>query len=187
MARYAYTRINDHRDRGLLDNNFQHRFGFQSLIGANWRAERHHRRAARFFQTFAQHRIGAAVGQHHEAFPYQNFRRFQRFNRVGEQPAGVRVNFQFQPVSTQRFPRQTGGKDRFFRRFGAGGVGQQANASRQQRREDRVIMLTKIDALHRQRYQLAAGGANGLHHDVGGSEFTGAGEKMGLKRFIRNT
>ena len=178
MARHANTRVNDYRHRGLRDNNLQHRFSFQPLIGADGRAERHHRRAARFFKALAQHRVGAAVGQHHEAFPYQNLRRFQRFDRIGEQPAGVRMNFQLQPVGAQRLPRQAGGKYRLFRRFGAGGVGQQANAGRQQRREDRVIMLTEIDALHRQRHQLAAGGANGLHHDVGGGEFTGAGEKM---------
>ena len=88
------------------------------------------------------------------------------------------MNFQFQPVGAQRFPSQAGGKYRLFRRFGPGSVGEQANAGRQQRREDGVIMLTEIDALHRQRHQLATGGANGLHHDLGSGEFTGAGEEM---------
>jgi len=119
MARDADPGVDHHRDRRLLDNNLQHGFGFQPLIGADRRTQRHHRRAAHLFQSFTQHRIGAAVGQHHEPFADQQLRRFQGFNRVGQQPAGVRVDLQLQPMGTQGFPRQAGGKHRLFRRLGA--------------------------------------------------------------------
>ncbi|CSF34279.1 Uncharacterised protein [Shigella sonnei] len=92
MAGNADASIDNHRNCGLLDNNLQHGTGFQSLIRANRRAERHHRCTADFFQTFTQYRIGPAVRQHDKSLLYQHFGGFQSFDGIGQQPAGVRVN-----------------------------------------------------------------------------------------------
>ena len=62
---------------------------------------------------------------------HQLFSRFQRFDGVGEQPAGVRMNFQLQPAGAERLAGQLRGENRLFGRFGTGGVGQQRDASLQ--------------------------------------------------------
>ncbi len=99
-------------------NNLQHGFGFQPLFGSRSAHPAASPRAAHLFLSFTQHRIGAAVGQHHEPFAAQQLRRFQGFNRVGQQPAGVRGDPQLQPMGTQG-SAPAGGKHRLFPRLGA--------------------------------------------------------------------
>ena len=86
--------------------------------------------------------------------------------------------FQFQPVGTQRFTSQLSRKNRFFRRFRTGGIGQQGNASIQQRCQNGVAVMAQIDALERQRHQLAAAFTDGIHHQLRRGEFSGPGKQM---------
>ena len=124
MAWYTNTRIHYHRHGGLRNDDLQHCPGFQPLVGANRRAQRHNGGAANIFQTFAEYRIGTAVRQNDEPLLYQLFRRFQRLDRVGQQPASIRVNFQLQPACAERFTRQLGGENGLFGRFRAGSIWQ---------------------------------------------------------------
>lgn len=117
----------------------------------------------------------------------QLFSRFQRFDRIGQQPAGIRMDFQLQPAGAERLPCQLCGKNRLFCRFGAGGVGQQRDARFQQRSQNGIAVMAQIHALKRQRHQLAAAFANGLHHQLRRGEFSGSGKQMRIKILIGNT
>ena len=98
VAGCSQPRVHHHGDNSLFNDDVNQLPGQHSLIGADGGAKRHDGRRSGFLKAFGEHGIRVNVGKHGEAFPDQDFRRFQCFNGVRHQVLGVRVNLQLDPV-----------------------------------------------------------------------------------------
>lgn len=98
VAGCSQPRVHQHGDNSLFNDDVNQLPGQHSLIGADGGAKRHDGRRSGFLKAFGEHGIRVNVGKHGEAFPDQDFRRFQCFNGVRHQVLGVRVNLQLDPV-----------------------------------------------------------------------------------------
>ena len=109
----------------MLNDNLQEIFRAQAAIRADRCAKRHHGSGACLLQSLAQDRISLAIGQHDEAQLHQFLRRFQRFNRVGQQVARIGMDLQFQPVGAESLAGHLCGEDRLLGVAHTGGIGQE--------------------------------------------------------------
>ncbi|MOA37361.1 hypothetical protein D3C78_1589460 [compost metagenome] len=88
------------------------------------------------------------------------------------------MDFELQPARAQRLAYQLCGKDRLFSGLCTRRIGQQGHTGLKQWRKNGIVMITQIHALHRQRHQLAAALADGVHHQLWRGEFSCTGKQM---------
>ena len=98
MRRQSEPRVDDDRNIGVFNDDFKHGFRPDALSASDLCAERHDRMNSDILQTLCEHRVRIDVGQDNESFFDEDFRRFERFNGVGQQMNRVRMDFQFDPL-----------------------------------------------------------------------------------------
>ena len=177
MAGGTYPRIHHHGHPGLLDDDGEELPGHQPLIGADGGPKRHDGGAAHLFEPLAEHGIGPAVRQHHEALFHQLFGGLECLYGVWQQVLGIGVDLELEPVRPQRLPGQVGGKHRFGGCLGTGGVGQQLDSEGQQGAQDIVVALAGFQALDGHGHQLGAARRYGGRHQLRTGKLAGAGKE----------
>ena len=138
------------------------------------------------YQTFCQNGIGIDVRQHREAHADEFFRRFERFDRIGQQITGIGMYLEFDPVRTQRFASHLGGKYSLFGITHSGGIGQQIDPGQTQMFEHIVLRIIQFDPFQCNCHQLAAACCDSLRHHLRRRELARPDKQTGAKLFVSN-
>ena len=108
VAGGADAGIDDDGDGGLGEDDFDLPTGRESLVGADGGAEGHDGGGADILQAAGEDGIGVDVGEDGEALIDEDFGGFEGLDGVGEEVAGVGVDFEFDPVGHARRNREAG-------------------------------------------------------------------------------
>ena len=144
--------------------------------GADRRAERHHRGAARLLEPPREDRIVVRVGQDREAVVDQGLGRLDQLDRIREEGAVVADHLELHPVGLERLPGELRRPDRVPGRVAAGRVGEREQAEATDQVQHRPLRLG-IDPPERHRDDLGARGDQGLLHLLERAEAAGADDQ----------
>ena len=126
----------------------------------------------------AERRVGLAIRENDETQLHQFFRSLEGLHGVGEQIAGVGMDFEFQPVGAEGFAGHLCGKHRFFGIAHSAGVGQKLDMLvLRDVRQQVVLLVLQLYALHRHGHHFRFGSFDGTCHDLVVVEFAGTEEK----------
>ena len=164
----------------MLDDDFELATGFETAIRADGRAEGHDGGGADFLEALGEDRVGIDVGEDGEAFLDEDFSGGKRFDGVGEEVAGVGMDFEFDPFGQSGSGGEAGEADGFTSVHGAAGVGEDEIFFLVDEVEDvgvGIVFASEVRAAEGDGDDFGAAGFKTLGHGLIGRELAGADEE----------
>ena len=184
VTRSAEAGVDDDGDGSLFDDDADLVAGLDAAIGTDRRAEGHDGRDADVLEAFGKDGIGVDVRQDGELFFDEEFGGFKGFDRVGQEIAGVGMNFEFDPFGKARGSGEARKAHGFFCVSCATGVGQEEILFGIDEFEDigeRVFFAGEISAAEGDGDHFGAGGVEGVAHGFGRGKFAGSQDEAGTE------